>query len=102
MLTAGCGADAAEGPALTLYKAQHEDLMRSMTDGFTEETGIQVEFCNGSDFELANQIVQEGDASPADVFATENSPAMSLVDGEGGFSRLDDATVAQVPAEYVP
>jgi iron(III) transport system substrate-binding protein len=102
LLTAGCGADAADGPVLTLYNAQHEDLMRSMVDGFTEETGIQVEFRNGSDFELANQIVQEGDASPADVFATENSPAMSLVDGEGGFSRLDDATVAQVPADYVP
>ena len=32
---------------------------------------------NGSDFELANQIVQEGAASPADVFLTENSPAMT-------------------------
>jgi iron(III) transport system substrate-binding protein len=102
LLTAGCGDAAGDGPVLTLYNAQHEDLMRSMVDGFTEETGIRVEFRQGSDFELANQIVQEGDASPADVFATENSPAMSLVDGKGGFARLDDATIAQVPAEYVP
>lgn len=102
LAAAGCGDAAGDGPVLTLYNAQHEDLMRSMVDGFTEETGIQVEFRQGSDFELANQIVQEGDASPADLFATENSPAMSLVDSEGGFARLDDATVAQVPAEYVP
>ncbi|MGH3758950.1 iron ABC transporter substrate-binding protein [Actinophytocola sp.] len=102
LLTAGCGDAAGDGPVLTLYNAQHEDLMRSMVDGFTEETGIRVEFRQGADFELANQIVQEGDASPADVFATENSPAMSLVDSEGGFARLDDATVAQVPTEYVP
>lgn len=102
VLAAGCGDAAGDGPVLTLYNAQHEDLMRSMVDGFTEETGIRVEFRQGHDFELANQIVQEGEASPADVFATENSPAMSLVDGKGGFARLDDATIAQVPAEYVP
>ncbi|MGH3468731.1 MAG: extracellular solute-binding protein, partial [Thermocrispum sp.] len=102
LAAAGCGDDAGDGPVLTLYNAQHEDLMRSMADGFTEETGIRVELRQGADFELANQIVQEGDASPADVFATENSPAMSLVDSEGGFAKLDDATLAQVPAQYVP
>jgi iron(III) transport system substrate-binding protein len=102
LLTAGCGSSAAQGPVLTLYNAQHADLMKSMVDGFTKATGIRVELRQGADFELANQIVQEGDASPADVFATENSPAMSLVDSEGGLARLDDATVAQVPGEYVP
>jgi iron(III) transport system substrate-binding protein len=102
LVTAGCGDDAGDGPVLTLYNAQHADLMKAMTDGFTKETGIRVEFRQGSDFDLANQIAQEGDASPADVFATENSPAMSLVDSKGGFAKLDDATVAQVPAEYVP
>jgi iron(III) transport system substrate-binding protein len=102
LLTAGCGSSAEAGPVLTLYNAQHADLMRSMVDGFTKSTGIRVELRQGADFELANQIVQEGNASPADVFATENSPAMSLVDSKGGFARLDDATVAQVPAEYVP
>ena len=32
-----------------------------MVAGFTKETGIEVDVRNGSDFELANQIVQEGD-----------------------------------------
>lgn len=105
LVTAGCGDSAADGggsETLTLYNAQHEDLMQAMVDGFTKETGIKVEIRNGKDFELANQIVQEGDASPADVFVTENSPAMSLVDGEDRFATVDDATLSQVPAEYVP
>jgi iron(III) transport system substrate-binding protein len=61
-----------------------------------------VEIRSGKDFELANQIVQEGNASPADVFVTENSPAMTLVDGKGLFAKVDDATLAQVPDSYEP
>ena len=71
---------------LTLYNAQHEDLDEAMVAGFTKQTGIKVDMRNGDDFELANQIVQEGKASPADVFITENSPAMTLVDGAKGCS----------------
>lgn len=105
LVTAGCGDSAASGggaTSVTLYNAQHEDLMQAMVDGFTKETGIKVDIRSGKDFELANQIVQEGAASPADVFVTENSPAMSLVDGKGGFAKVDGATLAQVPAQYVP
>jgi hypothetical protein len=37
--------------------------------GFTAATGIKVELRSGGEAELANQILQEGAASPADVFA---------------------------------
>lgn len=87
---------------LTLYNAQHEDLMQALVDGFTKETGIKVEMRNGEDFELANQIIQEGDASPADVFLTENSPAMVLVAGSDRFSTLNQDTVDQLEPQYVP
>jgi iron(III) transport system substrate-binding protein len=97
-LTACSGSD----DALTLYNAQHEDLMQAMIDGFTEETGIDVQMRSGSDFELANQIIQEGSSSPADVFVTENSPAMSLVDSKEGFAKVDDNTLAQVPSQFAP
>jgi iron(III) transport system substrate-binding protein len=97
----GSGAAAAK-PSLTLYNAQHEDLMKLMTDDFTKATGIKVEMRNGEDFELGNQLVQEGAASPADVFATENSPAMTLVGGKGLFSPVEEATLAQVPAQFAP
>jgi iron(III) transport system substrate-binding protein len=46
--------------------------------------------------------VQEGAASPADVFLTENSPAMALVDNAGLFAPVDPATLAQVPEGYKP
>jgi iron(III) transport system substrate-binding protein len=99
----GTTTPASDGPAaLTLYNAQHEDLMAEMVDAFTTQTGIKVNVRNGSDLEMANQIVAEGDASPADVFVTENSPAMTLVDGKGGFAPIEQATIDQVPAAYRP
>jgi iron(III) transport system substrate-binding protein len=96
------GSASADKGTLTLYNAQHEDLMALMVADFTKATGIKVNMRNGEDFELGNQIVQEGSASPADVFVTENSPAMTLVDSKGLFSTLDGATVAQVPAQFAP
>lgn len=102
----GCGSGDDEptaGPdGITLYNAQHEDLMVELTEAFTKETGIEVALRNGSDLELANQLVQEGDRSPADVFVTENSPAMQLVDGRELFAPVASATVGQVPARYRP
>ena len=89
-------------PTLTLYNAQHEDLMALMVADFTKASGIKVNMRNGEDFELGNQLVQEGAASPADVFVTENSPAMTLVDSKGLFATVENAALAQVPAQFAP
>lgn len=93
-------APAASGTTLVLYNAQHEEVGQAWADAFTARTGIQVDVRNGSDFDLANQIVAEGAASPADVFITENSPAMSLVSSKDLFAPVDATTKAQVPDRY--
>jgi iron(III) transport system substrate-binding protein len=105
LTTAACGGSGSgsDGPAtLTVYNAQHEELLKELVPGFTRATGIKVRLRNGDDFELANQLVQEGSASPADVFLTENSPAMSLVDSKGLFAKVNTQTLGQVPSQYTP
>ncbi len=57
---------------------------------------------NGDDSEMANQLVEEGKQSPADVFLTENSPAMALVGNAGLFAPVAPATLAQVGSAYRP
>ncbi|WP_374970384.1 iron ABC transporter substrate-binding protein [Terrabacter sp. BE26] len=96
------GSSAAEPGSITLYNAQHESLTKDWVDAFTKQTGIKVVVRNGDDTELSNQIVQEGAASPADVFLTENSPAMTQVENAGLFADVDKATLDQVPAEFRP
>lgn len=98
--TQSVAADNNEG--IVVYNAQHENLVKSWVDGFTKETGIKVTLRNGDDSELGNQLVQEGSASPADVFLTENSPSMVLVDNANLFAPLNADTLKQVPAEYRP
>ncbi len=88
--------------SITVYNAQHESLTQAWADAFTKQTGVTVVLRNGDDSELGNQLVQESTASPADVFLTENSPAMSLVDNAGLFAKTDASTLAQVPAAYRP
>ncbi|MER2509816.1 iron ABC transporter substrate-binding protein [Amaricoccus sp.] len=100
-LGAGTAATA-DDTGLVVYNAQHESLGQAWADAFTAETGIKLTIRHGGDTELGNQIVQEGAASPADLFLTENSPAMALVDAAGLFAPVDPATLAQVPAQFRP
>ncbi|ATO32674.1 Fe(3+)-binding periplasmic protein [Dickeya dianthicola] len=92
----------AEDAGIVIYNAQHENLVKSWVDGFTQDTGINVTLRNGGDSELGNQLVQEGNASSADVFLTENSPSMVLVDNANLFAPLDAGTLAQVEPQYRP
>lgn len=88
--------------AILVYNAQHASLTKAWVEAFTRETGIKVTVRNGGDTELGNQIVQEGAASPADVFLTENSPAMVLVEKAGLFAPVAADTLAQVPESFRP
>ncbi|MDB5541332.1 MAG: Ferric iron transporter, iron-binding protein [Devosia sp.] len=92
----------AEDNGITVYNAQHESLTQEWIDAFTKQTGIPVTLRQGSDLEIGNQIVQEGANSPADVFLTENSPAMVLVDNAGLFEPLPADMLDQVPPEFRP
>jgi iron(III) transport system substrate-binding protein len=100
--SASATADAKPSGEITVYNAQHESLTKEWIDAFTAETGVKVTLRQGSDTEMSNQIIQEGAASPADVFLTENSPAMAQVENAGLFADVDKATIDQVPAEFRP
>src|SRR5215472_7069534 len=100
----GCGSESAvaQSESILVYNAQHRSLTEAWAAGFSNETGIKVTIRNGSDSEMGNQIVQESSASPADVFLTENSPAMVLVDTAGLFAPLPADILSQVREPFRP
>lgn len=102
LVSAGHVYAASEPVGIVVYNAQHESLTKAWVEGFTQDTGIPVTIRNGDDTEMGNQLVQEGAASPADVFLTENSPAMVLVDNAGLFAPVAPTTLEQVDAAYRP
>jgi iron(III) transport system substrate-binding protein len=90
----------AQAQTLTLYSAQHEQVVDMLTAAFTRSTGIKVLVHEGEGPDIASQILQEGSASPADVFFTENSPELILLDEKGLLAPVNPATLAKIPSRY--
>jgi iron(III) transport system substrate-binding protein len=99
-LASGCGSSTGSGNSLTLYSAQHEKMTNALVKAFERKTGASVRVRFGDDEGLANQIVQEGSASPADVLLSENTPPLELLAGKGLLASVQGSTLAQVPARY--
>jgi len=93
-------AGGAPRPGITLYNGQHPETTAALVAAFERTTGIRVRVRNGDEDDLANQLVQEGSASPADVFYAENSPVLQFVQGKGLLAPVAPAALAKVPARY--
>ena len=100
-LVAGCGDSSSDGGgSLTLYSSQHEPMTEALVKGFEAENGAEVQVRYGEDEGLASQIEQEGDASPADVVLTENTPPLELLAGKELLAPVDSSTLSEVPSQY--
>lgn len=99
-LAASLSAAHAQTATLTVYSAQHPQVDAMLAAAFTKETGITMLLHEGEGPDIAAQIIQEGADSPADVFFTENSPELNLLDEKGLLAPVAPATLAQVPARY--
>jgi len=95
-ILAGCGGSG--NRSLTVYNGQHLELTRSLASAFQRETGIRVNLRTDDGVVLADQIVQEGHSSPADVYFTENSPDLVELAEHGLLARLPRSVLTQVPA----
>jgi len=93
-----CGGSGSD--AITVYSGQHEQTMSLLTADFTKRTGIDVKVRHNSEASLANQILREGSSSPADVFITENPPALTVVERKGLYAPVRAATLAKTPSRF--
>ncbi len=105
LLAAGCGSssdstDSGSGGSLTLYSSQHEPMTEALIEGFEEQSGAKVQVRFGEDEGLASQIEQEGDATPADVVLTENTPPLEALAEKDLLAKVDPSTLAEVPSQY--
>ena len=92
---------AADPVTLTLYNGQHKEVGDNLAAAFEAKTGIHVNVRKGSSNQLASQIMEEGDRSPADVFYAEESPPLNNLGEQGFLAKADDSTLQVLPKEYV-
>ncbi len=81
---------------LTVYSGRNESLVGPILAQFTEDTGIEVEVLYGGTSAVANQILTEGENSPADVFIAQDGGALGALADAGMLHKLPDATIARV------
>ena len=95
---ASAGHRAAGAGSLTVYSGQHEQTVSKLVADFEKQTGIKVAVRSADEATLANQIIQEGSRSPADVFFAENPPALQALAERGLLATVPASTLKAVPS----
>ena len=88
------------GDTLTVYSGRTEDLVGSLFEQFTEETGIEVAVRYAGSTDLAATLREEGSNSPADVFFAQDPASLGAVAESGLFARLSPDLLAIVDPRF--
>ena len=86
--------------SITLYSGQHEQTTQALVAAFEKQSGIQVNVRYDDEDTFSDEIVQEEKHPVADVFYTENSPALEYLQEKGLLSAVSPSTLSQTPSKY--
>ena len=86
--------------ALTIYSGRTSNLVGPLLERFYEETGIDIDVKYGDSAELALQIAEEGERSPADVFFSQSPGAVGFLARQGRLAQLDQSLLGKVDARF--
>lgn len=100
---AACGSGSTssdDDKKLVLYSGRDAELINPLIQKFQAKTGITVEVREAGSTELAAQIIEEGDKTPAQVFLAQDAGAVGAVAKAGLFTQLPDEIKNRVEAKY--
>jgi iron(III) transport system substrate-binding protein len=101
-LLAACGSASgatSSAGSITLYSGQHEQTTQSLVNAFEQQTGIKVNVRYNDEDSFADEIVAEQAHPVADVFYTENSPALEYLQQKGLLEHVTSSTLAKTPTQ---
>ena len=91
---------ASSGGPLTVYSGREEEIVKPLLESFERETGVDVRVRYGDSAELAAQIAEEGERSPADVFFAQDPGSVGSVAEEGRLAELPAPLLERVPTRF--
>lgn len=100
--TSGAAGSDRVAATLTIYSGQHPDLVTALGAAFTKKTGIKVAIRSGEDADLVGQIQEEGKATRADIFLSEEPGPEDRLAGQGLLTQVPAADYDKVDSRLVP
>ncbi|MBC2906186.1 iron ABC transporter substrate-binding protein [Streptomyces cupreus] len=98
--TAQAEPEAGSDKKITVYSGRSESLVKPVLEDFQKASGITVQVRYGDTAQMAAQLQEEGNRSPADVFLAQDAGALGSVAGQGLFAKLPNEVLDKVPAAY--
>jgi iron(III) transport system substrate-binding protein len=86
---------------LVVYSGRSEELVGEIIDDFEEASDLRVEVRYGDTAEMAAQLLEEGDRTPADVFFAQDAGALGALSKDGALAPLPGRAAQAVPDTYV-
>jgi iron(III) transport system substrate-binding protein len=84
-VASACGSDK---ETIQIYTGRHYDLEEAFNQ-FADETGISIQFLEGTDAELRERIAAEGEDTEADIYMTVDAGNLAIAVEQGIFAPLD-------------
>jgi iron(III) transport system substrate-binding protein len=101
VVTMGTGGASQKDVTLVLYSGQHVQTTDSLVAGFEKiHPNVSVVVRSNDEDIFDAEIVAEGSHSPADLFFSENSPALEYLQQRGLLAKVDSSTLEKTPAKY--
>ncbi|MEX0953101.1 MAG: iron ABC transporter substrate-binding protein [Nitriliruptoraceae bacterium] len=85
---------------LTIYSGRSQELVGWVFEELTAETGIELDVRYGNTAELAATIMEEGDASPADLYFAQDAGALGALESAGRLRTLPDDVLELLDANF--
>jgi iron(III) transport system substrate-binding protein len=88
------------GGTLVIYCGRNEELIGALVPDIEAATGLTLDVRYGNTAELAAQILEEGDNSPAGLYFGQDAGSLGALAKEGRLAALPEQTLDQVDARF--